>query len=468
MTAIRSSPLRAPLRATLCAALLAACAVGPDYARPELPEAPAWHTDTAAFPPDAPHAAWWRELGSEPLDRLVQDCLADNLDLRAAAARIAAARAAAGISDAARLPQLDASGAYTRTRTTEATPSPVRGRNYDTWALGFDVSWEIDLFGRLAREHEANVAEVAGSEADAAAVRVSLVAEVVAAYADLVGSKARRSVAATSVAAAEELVQLTRARASGGVGNDLDTARAERLLAAARSRLPAQDRAWHDASNRLAVLLGRTPDDLPVDLTGDPPLGVVPDVVAIGLPAQLVEQRPDVVAAEQRLHAATARLGAALADRFPRLSISGFFGLEADRASSLLENGSRAMRAGPAVRVPLFTGGGVGAQIAAQEAEVDAVAAELRQTVLRAFAEVETATSSLQSERRRTAELATAVAAAERSRTFAQQRFDAGLDDFLAVLEAEQSRLDLSDQLATATTEVVRQFATLHKALGSR
>lgn len=460
MTPTRACPL-------LVLFAVAACTAGPDYVRPELPGLTAWHADDAAFPPTAVHQAWWHDLGSAQLDQLVAAGLADSFDLRSAVARIRAARAAAGLSEANRWPQIDGAAGYTRTRTTEATPSPVRGRNYDTWSLGLDVSWEIDLFGRLAREHEANVAEVAGSEADAAAVRIALAADIVAAYADLVGAGARRAIAQSSVTAAEQLVALTGARARGGVGNDLDTARAERLLAAARARIPAQERAWRDAGNRLAVLVGRVPGDLPVDLAAATSLGQVPDVVAIGLPAELVQQRPDVAAAEHRLHAATARLGAALADRFPRLSLSGFFGLEADRGQDLLRNGSRAMRAGPAVNVPLFTGGGVGARIATREAEIDAVTAELQQTVLRAFAEVESATGALQSERQRVAELTAAVAAAERACTFAQQRFDAGLDDFLAVIDAEQSRLDLRDQLATATTEVVRQFATLHKALGS-
>jgi outer membrane protein TolC len=184
------------------------------------------------------------------------------------------------------------------------------------------------------------------------------------------------------------------------------------------------------------------------------------------LPADLIERRPDVRAAEHRLHATTARLGAALAERFPRLSITGFFGLQSDRSNDLLRTSSRALTAGPSLRLPLFTGGGVGAQIAGRQAAIDEALADLEQTVLRAFEEVENATSALQQERRRVTELVTAVAAAERARTFAQQRFDAGIDDFLAVLDAEQSRLDLADQLAVATTEVVRQFAALQKALG--
>jgi len=446
---------------------LPACAVGPDYERPELPTPATWQRDDPAFATTAPTVdAWWQQLGSPLLDELVATCLADNRDLRGALARIRQARAIAGVADASGWPQLDGTAGYSRTRTTEATPSPVRGRSYDTWTLGFDVSWELDLFGRLSREQEASGAEVLVSEADAAAVRIALVAEVVTAYASLLGATARRDVAAASVDAAEQLLQLTTARAAGGLGDDLDTARAERLLAAARARIPAQERTWHEAAHRLAVLVGRTPGDLPVALAGAA-LGPLPDVVAIGLPADLVQRRPDVLAAEQQLHAATARLGAAVAERFPRLSLTGFFGLEADRSGDLLRRSSRAMRAGPAVQLPLFTGGGVGQQIAVREAEIDAARTGLEQVVLQAFEEVENATSALQHERRRVAELTAAVAAAERARTFAQQRFDAGLDDFLTVLDAEQSRLDLADQLAVATTEITRQFATLHKALGS-
>lgn len=456
-----------PTVALLLSFAATACAVGPDYERPELPTAAAWHADGTAFPTTAPDTnGWWRQLGSDVLDTLVATSLQQNRDLRRAVARIRQARAAAGVADASSWPQLDGTGGYTRTRTTEATPSPVRGRSFDTWTLGFDASWELDLFGRLAREQEARGAEVHISEADAVAVRTSLCAEVTVAYAAVVSAIARRDVARQSIAAAEQLVQLTRARARGGVGDDLDTARAERLLAAARARIPAQQRAYDEAAHRLAVLVGRTPGDLPVALGDDAVLGPVPDVVAIGLPAELVLRRPDVRAAEQRLHAATARLGSAIAERFPRLSLTGFFGLEADRAGDLLQGSSRALRAGPALSLPLFTGGGVGQQIEVRDAQIDEARSDLEQTVLRAFEEVENATSALQHERQRERELTAAVAAAEQARTFAQQRYDAGLDDFLAVLDAEQSRLDLADQLAAATTEVVRQFAALHKALG--
>ncbi len=451
----------------LALVVCAGCAVGPDYARPELAAPDRWNAADAAFPAAPPDlTGWWRKLGAPQLDELVASALTANLDLRAATARIREARAAAGIADAGRLPQLDGTAGYTRQRTTEATPSPVRGREFDTWTLGFDASWEIDLFGRIAREREAAGADVDAARADADVVRVTLVAEVVAAYAELDGATRRRAVAAASVAAAADLVALTRARTESGVGNDLDTARAERLLAAAQARLPAQDRDRTRAAHRLAVLVGRAPGELVASLDDATPLAPVPDVVAIGLPAELVRHRPDVVAAERDLHAATARLGVALAERFPRITLGGFFGLESDRAGDLLRSSSRAFRGGPTVRLPLYTGGGVGARIAVQEARIEAAAVELEHRVLRAFEEVENAVDGLQHERRRFADLGVAVAAAERSRGFAQQRFDAGLDDFLAVLEAEQSRLDLADQLAQSSTELVRLYVALHKALG--
>ena len=447
---------------------LAACKSGPDYSQPKLPTPAQWAGIDAHFATNATNETeWWRALGCTPLDDLVQKALAANHDLVAAAARIQQARALAGIANAADNVQIDATSGYTRTRTTEATPSPIGGRSYDTWSLGLDVSWEIDLFGRLAREHEARTAEVHLAEADCAGLRQSLIAEVVSAYADLRGADHRRVVAKASIDAAEQLVQITRVRAEAGTGTDLDTARAERLLASARSRLPAQEQQWRRSAHRLAVLVGSTPGEVLVQLRDSKDLGSVPDLVALGLPAELIRRRPDVSAAEQRLAAATARLGTALADRYPRLSISGFFGLEADKAGDVFRSTSRAMRVGPALQLPLFTGGTVTEQIAVREAQIDEVRAELEQSVLRAFEEVENGIAGLQQERLRLAELASAVEAAERARTFAQQRFDTGIDDFLSVLDAEQARLDLADQRAVASTELVRQFAALHKALGS-
>ncbi|MCA8965275.1 MAG: efflux transporter outer membrane subunit, partial [Planctomycetes bacterium] len=400
------------------------------------------------------------------LDALIERALADNRDRRAATSRIQQARAAAGLAAAPLWPQLDATGSATRTRTTESTPSPVRGVHYNTFSLGFDASWELDLFGRISRLAEAGDAEVQLAAADADALTLSLVAEVVVAYADLVGATQRREFAMASVRTAEDLVAVNTARVRGGLGNELEIASAERLLAAARSRLPQQERDWHLAANRLAVLVGDTPDHLVAQLRDAATLQPVPDVVALGLPADLVRRRPDVRAADAAMHAATARLGAALADRWPRLSLTGFFGVQADDASDLFESGSRALSGGPAVRLPLFRGGSVAEQIAVEEAGIEVRRNELEQTVLRAFEEVENAAHALQQERVRREQLRVAVDAAERERQLAQQRFTAGLDDFTAVLNAEQSRLDLADQFAGSDTELVRQFAALQKALG--
>lgn len=451
----------------LAAIALTACAAGPDYTTPELPTPASWASASDAFPTTPATAPWWRSLACPALDQLVDEALAANHDLRMAAARIQQARALAGAADGADQPQLDATTGYTRTRTTEATPSPIGGRSYNTWTLGFDVRWELDLFGRLARETEARTAEVELAEADRRGIRQSLIAELVTAYADLHGARHRREVAEASIRAADELLVITRARAETGIGTELDTARAERLLASARARLPAHEQQWRRSAHRLALLVGKSPGELQASLRATPDLGAVPDLIATGLPADLVRQRPDVRIAERRLAAATARLGSALAERYPRLSLAGFFGLEADRTGDLFRSSSRAMRAGPSLQLPLFTGGTVGEQIAVREAQIDEARAELEQTVLRAFEEVENGLVGLQQERLRLGELDRAVTAAERARALAQQRFDAGIDDFLTVLDAEQGRLDLADERASAATAVLRQFALLHKALGS-
>ncbi len=444
----------------------AACASGPDYAPPKHTTPTQWQSQAPTFVSGEPDPMWWLALGSPQLDELITAAIDGNRDLRAALASIEQARAAAGEADANLLPRLDGRAGYLRTATTGATPSPLRGLAYDTWSLGFDVSWEIDLFGRLRRESEARGAEFAAAQSDGAAVQLLLIAEVVTAYAELVGARDRQQVAMASVDAATALAELTRGRVEGGIGSELDVARAERLLASARARLPAFDRDWHRAAFRLGVLTGKSPGELVESLRNAPPLQPVPDVIAIGMPAELVRQRPDVRAAEQRLHAATARVGEAMAERYPSLSITGFLGLEANHAKGLRNLSSKAMRVGPNVHVPLFTGGGVTARIAIREAQLQEAAWSLEQQVRLAFEEVETAAKGLQQERLRRGELGNAVAAAERTRSLAQQRFDAGLDDFLGVLEAEQSRLDLADLQVASGTEVVRQFAALHRALG--
>lgn len=453
----------------LVAAAAASACLGPLYKTghaeaPEAFESAAAHDP--AFPATSSDASWWRALANPQLDHLIDKAFADNRDLRAALARIDQARAAAGAAAAELWPELDARAGYTRTRTTEATPSPVRGITYDSFVLGFDASWELDLFGRLRKESDARTLELRATTADAAGVRLTLAAEVTAAYAELHGALRRHAIASDSVRAAEELLQLTRTRADGGIGTDLDSTRAERLLASARARLPAIDREWHRAAFRLAVLTGEQPGTLVEQLRAAPPLGAVPDVVGIGIPADVVRNRPDLEAAERRLEAAYARVGAAMAERYPSISITGFLGLESNRTSNWFEAGSRAWRVGPAVTLPLFNAGSVAQRIAIREAELDELLHGVKQRALLAFEEVENAITGLRQERRRRTELDAAVAAAERARTLAAQRFDAGLDDFLGVLDAEQARLDLADQQAAVGIELVRQFAALHKALG--
>lgn len=456
-------PRRLLAWAAACAA--AACTVGPDFAPPELPVPKAFVAATDA-PPAPRGERWWLQLQAPQLDQLVEQALADNRDRRAALARIRAARAAAGIAEAALLPQVDAAGNYNRTVTTEASPSPLRGKSFDTFGLGFDMAWELDLFGRLARESEARTAEATLAEEDALAITESLAAEVVTAYADLIGATQRREATQAGVRAGEELLALVSARARGGVGSDLETASAERQLGAVRARLPIVEREWQRAAARLAVLTGRSPDAVLESLRGAKQLGTVPDLVALGLPAELVARRPDVRAAEQRLHAAVARLGAAKAEQYPRFSITGFFGLEANHPDSLFDAGSRALRAGPSVHVPLFDGGAVAQGIAVRTAQIDEAQAQLEQTVLHAFEEVENSAHGLRQERMRVTELESARLAATRARDFAEARFRAGLSDFLTVLEAEQDRLDLDTQVATATADLVRVYAALQKALG--
>jgi outer membrane protein TolC len=230
--------------------------------------------------------------------------------------------------------------------------------------------------------------------------------------------------------------------------------------------MPIVEREWQRAAARLAVLTGRTQNAILAALQNAQPIATVPDLLAIGLPADLVERRPDVRAAVERLHAAVARLGAAKAEQYPRLSIAGFFGLEANHPDSLFDAGSRALRAGPSLHVPLLDGGAIAQGIAVRDAQVDEAQAELEQVVLRSFEEVENSAQGLRQERLRVASLLAARLAATQARDFAETRFRAGLSDFLTVLEAEQDRLDLDTQVATATADLVRVYAALQKALG--
>jgi NodT family efflux transporter outer membrane factor (OMF) lipoprotein len=458
------------LAVTAAALLVPACNVGPDYQRPksELPEAwieaPEVPPKTAEPPISTPVpkpvnlSRWWEVFGDETLRSLIDRAVAANLDLVQAEARIRGARAARDIAAAAQYPSLTASAAALRTH------SP--GQTSNLFRVGLDASWEIDVFGGTRRNIEAADADLQSSIELKRDTMVTLVAEVALAYADLRGSQKQIEVAKRNLESQVETTSIVQQRFDAGYVSKLDVAGAEAQTANTRSRIPSLDASIRSSIYALSLLLGRQPGELLAELTPQAPLPVVPPEVPVGLPSDLLRRRPDIRRAESDLHAATARIGVAVAELYPHFSLDATAGLNGSTLQRMgtLSNGTWSI--GPTASWTLFDGGANRARIRLQEAAGDQTLAAYDQTILTALKEVETALVQYTKEQERHISLVNAAAASREAVEVSTQRYTEGLSDFLNVLSAQRSLFDSEDAVAQSDTLIVQDLVALYKSLG--
>jgi outer membrane protein, multidrug efflux system len=434
------------VRRALPLVLLASCSVGPDYAPPETAAPAAWtrageKEDGKIDAGAADLSRWWALFKDPVLESLVARAVEGSPDLRIAAARVREARGAAGIARGALLPEIEVDASYARTKTSgNVFTFPGADLHQSRYRGFFDASWEIDLFGGLRREVEAAGADAQASEEDRRAVLVTLRAETARVYVDFRGAQRRRAVLRRQVAAAADRLALLQARLEAGVATTLDVAREEALLRATEAQVPPIEADVARDVHRLGVLLGRDPGALVAELAAEAPIPVPPARIVVGLPAALLARRPDVRRAERELAAATARIGVARAEFFPKISLSGAFGLESLRASDFFESGSRAWSLGPAIRWPIFAAGRLRAQVDVAEARQARALAAFEGTVLAALEEVENALVGYLREGERRRSLEAAVAAGLRALALSEDLQKQGLASFLDVLTAQRGQ----------------------------
>ncbi len=483
----RSFPVPAALAAWLLGVALSGCTVGPDFAPPKA-DAPAAWTETAiikrpgqqnvvaAAPVTA--AAWWTSFNDPVLTSLVERAAASNLDLRQAVLRIAEARAQRDIAGAGQWPALNASTSYTRQRVSEktalmsllgghgTTAAPPGLQNpFNQYQYGFDASWEIDLFGRVRRSVEAADADTAASVEDSRDILVSLAGEVARVYVDLRGAQLRRTVLDDNLRTQRDAFELARDRRNAGTGIDLDVANAAAEVANTEAQIPTVESEITLDINQLSFLLALAPDALRAELAAAAPVPPVPPQVPIGLPADLVRRRPDIRAAEAELHAATARIGVAVADLFPRLTLNAGFGLEAARAGDLGSWASRFFSIGPSLTLPIFDGGRRHATVRLEDVKAKEAAVAYARTVLAAIHEVENALAAYGPEQSRRQSLEATVAQDRDALALARQRYTSGVTTFLDVLNAERNLEQAELALATSTAAVSTDLVAVYKAL---
>ena len=455
--------------ACLPLALLAGCVVGPDYKRPPIIAATSNWTEPASV--GDVDATWWRTLGDPILDRLVASAVARNLDLRRADARLREARANRDATAGGRLPQVNTTGSATTNEVSGNGEIPVGNipgfsRRFSLFDGGFDASWEVDLWGRTERELQAADARGAAAREARRDVFLQTIAEVVRAYVDLRSAQARLASVGADSAARDRTASLVGQQLRAGEASRFDDARAGEQARSTRSTLPGLAADAKGAAYRLALLTGQPPEAL-AGLADQPaPLPTPPASVGAGLRSDLLRRRPDIREAERNLAAATADVGVATADLFPRVTLMGTIGQQAQSAGNLTSSLSGRYQFGPSFSWPILSFGRIRAQIRAAGARADQAGAAYEKAVLTALSDSETAlnryASAVAERRDRDAARALSATALE----LARQRYAGGEDSLLTLLTA-QSEFSAADQAEVQSRAAeLTALVALYKALG--
>jgi outer membrane protein, multidrug efflux system len=454
--------------ALLAGLVLAGCTVGPAYNRPQFP-VPEQHRPLTT-PAEAASLAdlpWWEVFKDPALQELVREALVNNTDLAAAAARVMEARAQAGVAKSYYYPEVNAGGSYTGERRSLTTDPPLTqgsDRNITNWNLGFALSWEVDIFGRLHSLNHAAVARMLATEEAQRAVVITLVGDVASSYFFLRELDLQLDIAHKTLALNDETVKFYSTRLEGGVSNrlELDQATANRAVTAAA--IPELERQIAVTENALSVLLGRLPG--PIARGAALEEQYHPPQVPAGLPAALLERRPDVLGAEQLMIAANADIGAARALFFPTISLTGFFGGASKDLDGIIKADGAAGSLAAGLFQPIFQAGRIRRNAEAAQARFDQALAAYRGAALNAYREVADSLVTIDKLAAVRASQMESVVALQDASKLSRSRYDTGLSNYLEILIADQSLFSSELQLAHTRGEELRAVARLYRALG--
>lgn len=498
---------------------MAGCTVGPDFKQP----APFW-SPTSWFgnrQPRVPKGALFSQPTSEPIDpnwwavfrdpeltSLEQRVSGGNFDVRTAVVRLAESRASLGVTRADLLPQFNANGSYTREQESKngviglfgggggsggggggastgagGSGSPGTASNglggiqggvpntsltapFDLYQYGFDASWEVDFWGRVKREIEGSQAQLQASAEAQRDTLLSSSAELARDYIQLRGVQRNLQITRDNLATAQRSLDLTRMRQQGGLGSDLDVANAAAQVANTQSLMPDLQAQEITLTNAIALLLGQPPDALTAELQQPKPIPLVPPRVPLGLPGELARRRPDIRQAEAQLHAATADVGVAVADFYPRVTLSGSVALQATQLKHAFDIGSNTYSLGPSVTLPIFQGGRLRRTLELRQGQQQEAAIAYQRTVLGALHDVNNALTNYLSEQNKRAALAAAVKQNQKALQLSRDQYTQGLETFLNVLDAERQVLTTQQQLNNSLTAQATDLVQIYKALG--
>ncbi len=466
--------------------MLAGCAT-PAYRAPEVPVPSAYSVGgitpavtesrgaSEEIPTSVVHVSttlastpFWSDLGDSTLTRLVREAQRANTDVRVAQSRLTSARAARRLAAYDLVPTITGTGSTARSQSSLAQTPGLTSQlpAFQLWDVGFDASWEVDFFGRVGRNVRAQGALAESSEYGLEDVQVSVAAEVARTYFDLRGAQRQLAVSLRNAVNQRKIVKLTEDRLAAGSGTAFDTERAKSVLYLTLATTPGLESQIALDRNRIAVLIGRAPDALPVALLDSGALPRLPDTVFVGSPDQLVRRRPDVLRAERQLAARSLFVGSARAEYLPRVTLGARAGYAATSVDSLFKRGNSRLLVGPVVSFPLFDIGRVRERVEVAQSGQEEAQATYNATVLRALEESEGSLVTYDRAHARVAILESAVRSSTRAADLAQQRFEAGLTDFLQVLDAERTLLDAENQLEQGRTAAATALVAVYKAVG--
>lgn len=490
--------------------LLSGCAVGPDFKDSSVfspahwldwhPTPPAKSNEPSQVAMQPVDAQWWNAFHDPILTKLESQVAAENLDVRTATLRLAESRSQRNVASAALAPNLNGNGSYTREKASnkgifsafgsgqgstgengagQGTSANGQGTGtggsaasssgfppFDLFAYGFDASWEVDIWGHVRRQVESADASVEASAYARRAVLIQAFAEVARDYVQLRGAQETLRITRANLDSARQSLRLTQDRAAGGLTTELDVANARSQVATNESQIPPLEQQQAQLVNALSLLLGQPPGALDGELRAPKAIPGVPPVVPIGLPSDLARRRPDVMQAEAQLHGATADIGVAVADFYPRITLSGSVGIQALQVKNLSTWNASQYAFGPSVTIPIFQGGQLTATLELRKAQQKEAAVKFQQTVLQAWHDVDNALTAYDAEQRRRDSLAAAVRASQQALSLARQRYQQGVADFLDVLTTQRTLLAAQQQYADSTTTISTNLVALYKALG--
>lgn len=448
---------------------LTGCAVGPDYQTPQVTLPSHYDATETTGELDAGELQhWWTAFNDPLLDVLIHEALSQNFDLRIAVEKIHEVRALYQIQAAELWPKVDLNGEVIRERVSQSLfDSPFLGPPVQSlYRVGFDASWEVDIFGKRRREKEAAYYEYEAEVENARGVYITLLSEVSANYIEMRAFQQKISLSERDIYIRKELLTLSESLFRAGLSSEIDVELLRIGLEEARAALPTLQTGYRQTLNRLAVLLGKPPESLHEEFTERRPIPNNPNAIPVGLPSDLLRRRPDIRQAERTLAAATANLGSAIADLFPRFSLLGAFGFDGDHANNWIQAQSRTWTFGPTMQWPILYFGRIRSNIRAQNSVQKQALLSYEQTLLTSLEDVENALIAYYKEEERKKYFEKQVEAAKRQYALSRDLYLSGLSDFSTFLEADQTLVEAETNLVNSEEGFSTKCVALYKALG--